>query len=230
MADHPRVIPELDVTSLDLSLDFYTGVVGFDVLYQRPAERFAMIDLEGARLMLEEADGPGRRFRTARRSGRIRSGRSGNRALAPRSRLSVNSASTMSTFDSPRRITASQSARDPDEPVSVVGLEAPDFVVDSFEVSYGDPQPVRDGGSLLVEHVPATGRYRLGVRVLRLANAVLGRLNLRDVAMNTQAVASGELQVGPLEDEDWVRVRALLERHREETGSPVAAWISRPID
>jgi DNA-binding IclR family transcriptional regulator len=34
----------------------------------------------------------------------------------------------------------------------------------------------------LVEHVPATGRYRLGVRVLTLANAVLGRLNLRDVA------------------------------------------------
>ena len=34
----------------------------------------------------------------------------------------------------------------------------------------------------LVEHVPATGRYRLGVRVLRLANAVLGRLNLRDAA------------------------------------------------
>jgi IclR family acetate operon transcriptional repressor len=34
----------------------------------------------------------------------------------------------------------------------------------------------------LVEHVPATGRYRLGVRVLGLANAVLGRLDLRDVA------------------------------------------------
>lgn len=34
----------------------------------------------------------------------------------------------------------------------------------------------------LVEHVPETGRYRLGVKVLRLANAVLGRLNLRDVA------------------------------------------------
>ncbi len=30
--------------------------------------------------------------------------------------------------------------------------------------------------------MPATGRYRLGVRVLRLANAVLGRLDLRDVA------------------------------------------------
>jgi IclR family acetate operon transcriptional repressor len=34
----------------------------------------------------------------------------------------------------------------------------------------------------LVEHVAATGRYRLGVRVLGLANAVLGRLNLRDLA------------------------------------------------
>ena len=34
----------------------------------------------------------------------------------------------------------------------------------------------------LVEHVPSTGRYRLGVRTLRYANAVLGRLNLRDVA------------------------------------------------
>ena len=34
----------------------------------------------------------------------------------------------------------------------------------------------------LVEHVAATGRYRLGVRTLRYANAVLGRLNVRDLA------------------------------------------------
>ncbi len=34
----------------------------------------------------------------------------------------------------------------------------------------------------LVEHAPTNGRYRLGVRILRLANAFLGRLNLRDVA------------------------------------------------
>lgn len=34
----------------------------------------------------------------------------------------------------------------------------------------------------LVEHVVATGRYRLGVRVLALANAVLSRLDLRDAA------------------------------------------------
>lgn len=34
----------------------------------------------------------------------------------------------------------------------------------------------------LVEHVAETGRYRLGVRVLRLASGVLGRLDVRDVA------------------------------------------------
>jgi len=34
----------------------------------------------------------------------------------------------------------------------------------------------------LVEHVTSSGRYRLGVRTLRYANAVLGRLNLRDLA------------------------------------------------
>jgi IclR family acetate operon transcriptional repressor len=34
----------------------------------------------------------------------------------------------------------------------------------------------------LVEHVADTGRYRLGVRILRLASGVLGRLDVRDVA------------------------------------------------
>jgi DNA-binding IclR family transcriptional regulator len=34
----------------------------------------------------------------------------------------------------------------------------------------------------VVEHVPASGRYRLGLRLLQLGNAVLGRLDLREVA------------------------------------------------
>jgi len=34
----------------------------------------------------------------------------------------------------------------------------------------------------MVEHVPATGRYRLGPRLLQLGSLVLGRLDLRDVA------------------------------------------------
>ena len=34
----------------------------------------------------------------------------------------------------------------------------------------------------LVEHDPETGRYRLGIRIVRLANAVLARLDVRELA------------------------------------------------
>jgi DNA-binding IclR family transcriptional regulator len=37
-------------------------------------------------------------------------------------------------------------------------------------------------GAGIVEHVPASGRYRLGLRLLQLGNAVLARLDLREVA------------------------------------------------
>jgi catechol 2,3-dioxygenase-like lactoylglutathione lyase family enzyme len=60
-----RLVPELDVADLDRSLRFYVGVLGFAVRYARAEERFAYLDLDGAELMLEEAAGPGRRFRTA---------------------------------------------------------------------------------------------------------------------------------------------------------------------
>lgn len=55
--------PELDVLDLDRSLRFYVGVIGFSVLFDRPEERFAVLSLEGVDVMLEEAAGPGRRFR-----------------------------------------------------------------------------------------------------------------------------------------------------------------------
>ena len=61
----PRLVPELDVTDLQASLSYYTNVIGFAIVYRRLAEGFAYLDLEGANLMLEEAAGPGRRFRTA---------------------------------------------------------------------------------------------------------------------------------------------------------------------
>jgi catechol 2,3-dioxygenase-like lactoylglutathione lyase family enzyme len=60
-----RLIPELEVEDLDRSLVFYTGIIGFTVLYARHEERFVFLELEGANLMLEEAAGPGRRFHTA---------------------------------------------------------------------------------------------------------------------------------------------------------------------
>ncbi len=61
----PRLVPELDVSDLDASLAFYCDLCGFEVLWERPEEAFAYLDLGGAQLMLQQADGPGRRFRTA---------------------------------------------------------------------------------------------------------------------------------------------------------------------
>jgi catechol 2,3-dioxygenase-like lactoylglutathione lyase family enzyme len=59
------LIPELDVAHLDASLHFYVNVLGFTVLYDRPEDRFAFLEREQVHLMLQEAAGPGRRFRTA---------------------------------------------------------------------------------------------------------------------------------------------------------------------
>ncbi|WP_166134344.1 M14 family metallopeptidase [Nocardioides ochotonae] len=42
----------------------------------------------------------------------------------------------------PFALAVADSADDPDHPVSPVGRRAPDFEIDSFEVSYGDPQTV----------------------------------------------------------------------------------------
>ena len=61
----PSLVPELDVRDLARSLDFYVELIGFRVWFERPEERFAYLVLDGAHLMLEEAAGPGRRFRTA---------------------------------------------------------------------------------------------------------------------------------------------------------------------
>jgi catechol 2,3-dioxygenase-like lactoylglutathione lyase family enzyme len=59
------LVPELDVTELAPSLRFYAGVLGFRTLFERPAERFVYLERDGVELMLQEAAGPGRRFRTA---------------------------------------------------------------------------------------------------------------------------------------------------------------------
>ena len=61
----PLLIPELDVSDLDRSLAVYVDIFGFTCHVLRPEERFAYLIRDGVHLMLEEADGPGRRFRTA---------------------------------------------------------------------------------------------------------------------------------------------------------------------
>ena len=98
------------------------------------------------------------------------------------------------------------------------------------------------GATLVVEGVGDHGcEYMTGGTVL-----VLGRtgrnfgagmsggtayvLDLQRDLVNIQAVASGELQLGALSDEDWALVERLLRTHLEETGSPVAAQLLEDLD
>lgn len=60
----PRLIPELDVSDLAVSISFY-ALLGFTPGYARPEEGFAYMTGDGAHVMLQTANGPGRRFRTA---------------------------------------------------------------------------------------------------------------------------------------------------------------------
>src|SRR3954464_5322643 len=49
----PKLIPELKVKDFEKSLHFYTTLAQFDVMYDRPEEKFAMLDKDGAMLMIE---------------------------------------------------------------------------------------------------------------------------------------------------------------------------------
>ena len=52
-------------SALATSLRFYAEVLEFRILFERSAERFAYLERDGVELMIQEAVGPGRRFRTA---------------------------------------------------------------------------------------------------------------------------------------------------------------------
>jgi catechol 2,3-dioxygenase-like lactoylglutathione lyase family enzyme len=48
------LIPELYCTSIKASIAFYTEILGFEILYQREEATFAMLERQGAKLMLDE--------------------------------------------------------------------------------------------------------------------------------------------------------------------------------
>jgi catechol 2,3-dioxygenase-like lactoylglutathione lyase family enzyme len=59
-----KIIPEILCSDLSVTKDFYVRALGFAVLYERAAETFIYLSLEGADLMVEQVDGPGRRWIT----------------------------------------------------------------------------------------------------------------------------------------------------------------------
>jgi len=49
-----RLVPELYCRDFGVSFAFYRDVLGFRARYERPEDRFAYLDREGAEMMLEE--------------------------------------------------------------------------------------------------------------------------------------------------------------------------------
>lgn len=65
MFERNKLVPELMVTNLDSSLDFWVSRLGFKVAYQRPEDGFAYLDLNGAQVMLEQVDSSAGQWLTA---------------------------------------------------------------------------------------------------------------------------------------------------------------------
>lgn len=61
----PPIVPELDVSKLRASTEYYVDILGFRVMYERREEAFVYLERQGAELMLQAAESDGRRFRTA---------------------------------------------------------------------------------------------------------------------------------------------------------------------
>ncbi|MFB4212450.1 bleomycin resistance protein [Shouchella sp. JSM 1781072] len=51
------LIPELSVKDLNRSLDFYIGLLQFNLDYQRVEDKFAMISIDDCQIMIEEMNG-----------------------------------------------------------------------------------------------------------------------------------------------------------------------------
>ncbi|MDY0883098.1 bleomycin resistance protein [Dongia soli] len=51
---NPKLVPELLVSDFEKSRQFYVEVIGCNIRYDRPAQRFAYLELDGVHLMIEQ--------------------------------------------------------------------------------------------------------------------------------------------------------------------------------
>jgi catechol 2,3-dioxygenase-like lactoylglutathione lyase family enzyme len=65
MFERNKLVPELMVCDLAISLFFWVSCLGFKVTYQRPKDGFAYLDLNGAQVMLEQVDSAAGQWLTA---------------------------------------------------------------------------------------------------------------------------------------------------------------------
>ena len=61
------LVPELYVSDLQKTLSFYLDILGFEILFERPEEKFAYLQRENAQMMLEQI-GATRNWMTAQPS------------------------------------------------------------------------------------------------------------------------------------------------------------------
>ncbi len=54
MVNFPALIPELYVTNLDRSKNFWCDLIGFEIVYSRPEENFVQLQLGQAFVMLDQ--------------------------------------------------------------------------------------------------------------------------------------------------------------------------------
>ncbi len=48
------LVPELTVSDIEKTKDFYIGILGFKIEYERRGDKFVFLSLEGAQIMLEQ--------------------------------------------------------------------------------------------------------------------------------------------------------------------------------
>ena len=51
-----KLIPELSVSNIKNSLQYYRNILGFKIVYSRPKDKFYFLSYEGAQIMVEETN------------------------------------------------------------------------------------------------------------------------------------------------------------------------------
>lgn len=49
-----KMVPELTVFNIKESKDFYTKILGFEIVFERPEDKFIFMELEGSQIMIQE--------------------------------------------------------------------------------------------------------------------------------------------------------------------------------
>lgn len=52
-----KLIPELSVSDINYTREFYVDVLGFKICYERPEDKFIFVEKDGNQIMLEQING-----------------------------------------------------------------------------------------------------------------------------------------------------------------------------